>query len=350
MTNSSIPTTEPVLRVLLLEDSALDAELIAEALAGTGRAARTERVVSSQDFREAVTCREWDLILADYVLPDFDGLGALFIAREHCPDTPFIFVSGTLGEEIAVEALKLGATDYVIKQRLERLPATVLRALAEACERKQRQQAQAALHELLAERTTLLHELDHRVKNNLQLLLSLVGIEIRQTESEVVRTTLCRMKERLQALGTAHRDLYDRNGTRLFNATAFARDLCEELASASETADVALEFDLDTVEIEAPKAAPVALLFNELIASALSHAYDGRKGKLKLAMRKDAGQLVFALSDDAFAPHEKEAARSNSPSRILNALGRQLEAVVTWPDEDPKILVRMTMPLDGAGS
>src|SRR6185295_9469410 len=89
----------------------------------------------------------FDLILTDYTLPSFDGLSALKIALEKCPDVPFIFVSGTLGEEVAVEALKIGATDYILKQRLSRIGPSVHRALREAKERGERKRAEALLSE-----------------------------------------------------------------------------------------------------------------------------------------------------------------------------------------------------------
>src|SRR5262245_42560605 len=83
-----------------------------------------------------------DLILADYSLPSFDGIAALSIAREQCPAVPFVFVSGALGEELAIETLKQGATDYVLKQRLERLVPAVRRALLDAEERAASRQAE----------------------------------------------------------------------------------------------------------------------------------------------------------------------------------------------------------------
>src|SRR3954463_13445481 len=155
-----------MLRILLLEDSTLDAELVTEALASARLAIEIERVDSASGFTRAVQDERWDIILADYRLAAFDGLSALEIVQARAPDTPFVFVSGALGEEVAVEALKRGATDYVLKERLDRLPATVLRALAEARERGERKRAQDTLQQMLDERTALLHELDHRVKNN----------------------------------------------------------------------------------------------------------------------------------------------------------------------------------------
>jgi two-component sensor histidine kinase len=333
-----------MLRILLLEDSALDAELVTEALASARLAIEIERVDSASGFTRAVQDERWDIILADYRLPAFDGLSALEIVQARAPDTPFVFVSGALGEEVAVEALKRGATDYVLKERLDRLPATVLRALAEAGERQEKLHAQEALQKLLDQRTALLHELDHRVKNNLQLLLSLIGIEIRQAEDEQVRQVLGRMKERMQALAAAHLDLYDGKGSARFDASRFAKGLCEELTSSLRDVTIEPEFEIENVEVEAAKAAPMALLFNEIVVNALSHAYRERHGKLKLALRIRSGTLLFQLSDDAFSPEEKQAAQNSASGTVLRALSRQLDAHVEWPSGEPAVLVRVTMP------
>jgi two-component sensor histidine kinase len=345
MDQATVIQSDRVLRILLLEDSALDAELVTEALIEAGLPVSIERVVSADEFTRAVRDESWDLILADYLLPAFNGLNALEIAREMARATPFVFVSGALGEEVAVEALKRGATDYVLKDKLDRLPATVLRALAEARERGERRRAQDALQQMLDERTALLHELDHRVKNNLQLLLSLIGIEVRQAEDEQVRQVLGRMKERMQALAAAHRDLYDGQGSTRFDASSFAKGICEELTSSVPDVRITLEFDVENVDVEAAKAAPMALLFNEIVVNALTHAYKERHGKLKLLLRVQDGTLLFQLSDDAFSLEEKEAAQKSASGTILKALARQLDAHVEWPRDDPATLVRVLMPV-----
>ena len=136
----------PSLQFLLLEDSDLDAELIEAVLTAGNLDCRLVQVQTRPAFIEALTATAFDLILSDYSLPSFDGLAALEIARDLCPDVPFILVSGTLGEELAIETLKSGATDYVLKQRLGRLIPAVTRALREAQERRNYQQAAAALH------------------------------------------------------------------------------------------------------------------------------------------------------------------------------------------------------------
>jgi two-component sensor histidine kinase len=337
------------LDVLLLEDSSLDAELIAEQLQGPGLRHRLTRVVTREEFVAALQEAPRDLILADFVLPAFDGMSALGIARGLNPDVPFIFVSGTLGEEIAVEALKRGATDYVLKQRLERLPPTILRALAEAHERTERQRAQSELRSLLDERTALLNELDHRVKNNLQLLLSLISYDIRHAEQGPVRQALGSVKQRIQALGTVHRDLYRSEGLGTFDAAAFVADLAADLLASIERTDIVPDYRLDPVAIPSGQAAPVALLLNEILSNAIHYAYDDRHGRLRLDLRHKEGTCCFEVTDDAFTDEEKAEARIRSTGPIFKALSRQLAAEVEWPESEPSVLVRITFPLQPAG-
>src|SRR2546430_1701958 len=135
------------LRVLHLEDDARDTELVQAALEGEGIQSELTRVEREEDFLAALKRESLDLILADYTLPSFDGLSALRIAQQHLPDVPFIFVSGTLGEDVAIEALKTGATDYVLKTRLARLGPSVNRALREARERANRKRAEEAVRQ-----------------------------------------------------------------------------------------------------------------------------------------------------------------------------------------------------------
>ena len=148
------------LRILLLEDNALDAELIREFLEADHFSCEMTRVQTRAEFLAALEEPGIELILADYQLPSFDGLSALSLALDHRPDLPFIFVSGTLGEEVAIEAVKIGATDYVVKSRLSRLVPSVRRALREAEERVRRKTAEEALRRsemYLAEAQRLSH-------------------------------------------------------------------------------------------------------------------------------------------------------------------------------------------------
>jgi diguanylate cyclase (GGDEF)-like protein/PAS domain S-box-containing protein len=133
------------LKVLLVEDSALDAELAMRELKRAGLGCTGLRVDTEPEFLRALGEFQPHVILSDFSMPRFDGMAALAIAHEQRPEVPFIFVSGTLGEEYAIRALKSGATDYVLKSNLVRLPPTVERAVQEAQTIEQQRSMQLAL-------------------------------------------------------------------------------------------------------------------------------------------------------------------------------------------------------------
>jgi len=137
------------LRILHLEDDRCDAELIQATLESEGVVCDVTRADTEAEFSRCLDQEQFDLILADYTLPSFDGIAALRIAQQVSPHVPFIFVTGTLGEEVAIEALKLGATDYVFKTGLSRLVPSVHRALREAEEKVQRKCAERELQQIV---------------------------------------------------------------------------------------------------------------------------------------------------------------------------------------------------------
>jgi DNA-binding response OmpR family regulator len=133
------------IRVLHLEDNALDAELIQRKLIAECPACELVWTRGRADYEAAIDRESFDLILSDYNLPDYSGLAALQAARDRHPYTPVIVVTGTLSEDEAVECIKAGATDYILKSRLQRLGPAVTRALGEAAEQHERRQVEAAL-------------------------------------------------------------------------------------------------------------------------------------------------------------------------------------------------------------
>ena len=142
-------TGRGALRMLLLEDSAFDAELLQEALAALYPDAQLDLVHTEDGFLQALQRGGYRLILSDHQLPGFDGEQALELALAHAPEVPFIFVSGVIGEDNAVELLKRGATDYVSKGRLGRLAVVLERALREVEATQARRDAEERLRAAL---------------------------------------------------------------------------------------------------------------------------------------------------------------------------------------------------------
>ncbi|NLU03849.1 MAG: response regulator, partial [Methanothermobacter sp.] len=134
-------------RILILEDVPLDVELMEREIRRAGIEFISETADNEEDFIRAIDEFRPDVILADHSLPSFDGLSALSIARERCPWVPFIFVSGKIGEEFAVEALKAGATDYVLKSNFSKVTIAIKRAIREIEKEQELERTQQSLIE-----------------------------------------------------------------------------------------------------------------------------------------------------------------------------------------------------------
>lgn len=182
-----MPLTGPslgMLRVLLVEDSPEDAELMCEQMLDAGLEASFERVESAEELREALSRFSPDIVLSDLSMPGFSGNEALQIVRGWHPDVPFIFVSGTMGEENAVAALHQGANDYIIKHQPARLPSAVARAVRDARSTIDRQRVEAELMraQRLESLSLLAAGLSHDLRNILQPLLIMPDLLKARTE------------------------------------------------------------------------------------------------------------------------------------------------------------------------
>ena len=202
------------------------------------------------------------------------------------------------------------------------------------------------LTEALAAKTMLVHEVDHRVKNNLQMTASLLAMQTRTIKDPSARSIMESMLNRIEALGTVHRRLYQSRDVERFDVAAFAQDLGDDIVRGSGRTDVRLHLDLESVEVPVEKAPPMALILNELITNALKHAFAGeRSGRLSVSVRPDGGYVSVRVIDDGHGMPEATPRSASFGKRLIENLARQLAASIAWHPANPGTRVELRVPI-----
>ena len=268
----------------MLEDSELDATLVERELARSALDIAYQRVSTRDDYAAALERGGFDLILSDFSLPDFDGVEALELARTLAPEAPFIFVSGVLGEEFAIESLKEGATDYVLKGRLERLPPAVRRALNEAHERQERRRAEERM-------TLLVAELSHRVKNTLATVAAIARLTVRQ--SSTLQAFDQAFSRRLQALSTAHSLIFQAN----WGETELRAVVEQALQPFRRAGGSSLTLEGEDLMLSPKAALSLTLMLHELATNATKYgALSEGEGMVEVRWRLERSDATIHLS------------------------------------------------------
>jgi two-component sensor histidine kinase len=336
-----------VLRVLQVEESILDASSTERALARAGYTLYSERVVTAAEMRAALAKQPWDVIISDYRLPQLDAPAALLLLHESGRDIPFIVVSAAIGEELALAIMKAGAQDYLLKTDLARLAPAVERELRDARTRKERSLAQGALHESeerveaqratlerqtvsLQQRETLLREIHHRVKNNMQVMSSLLSLQARAALNPETRRMLEDNQNRIQSMALLHEILYQSEDLAMVDFPKYVLRTVDYLFRSFGMKDrhVRLRTELDPLELELDDALPFGLLISEVVSNSLKHAFpQNRSGKVSVSLRQQSDTTIsLVLSDDGVGlPQGLDWTTTRSLGlRLVRALAQQL--------------------------
>ncbi len=202
----------------------------------------------------------------------------------------------------------------------------------------------ADLRAALDAKTLLLHEVDHRVKNNLTMIGSLLRLQVRTIDDPAIASKLDSMLERVDALAVVHRQLYQSSDLEKFDMGSFARSLVSDVVGSSGRTDIALDTDACSLFVDAANASALGLILNEILTNAVKHGFaDGRPGKLSLTVRNGNGSGMIRICDDG--PGMPSARRTKSiGTSLITRLARQAQAEATWSDNRPGTCVTITFP------
>jgi len=453
------------IKILIVEDVELDAELTERELKRAKINYISKRVEEENDFIREINEFKPNLILADHSLPHFDGVSALKITREISPDIPFIFVSGKIGEDFAVEMLKKGATDYVLKSNLPKLPHAVQRALNEYNEQIKLKKAQDALMESekkyrtlfeknknpiivfdedgyfkdtneaallfmevkkeelltknlsdfifydydietienkefwmkgdilevkfninnnfkileltvtpvylknkiivfgvgnditerkraedeilrsLEEKELLLREIHHRVKNNLQIISTLLTLQSSQSNKINVNDLYKESQNRIQSIALIHENLYHSEDLAHINFKAYVKGLVSDLFDSYgvDSSKIKLNLNIENVTLGIETAIPCGLIINELVSNSLKHGFKGVKtGQVNVELQKLKDGKYTLLVSDTGTPFSKDLNLSSSDTlglELIKNLVKQLDANLTFNKDNKEFKI-----------
>ncbi|WP_056806314.1 sensor histidine kinase [Bosea sp. Root381] len=225
----------------------------------------------------------------------------------------------------------------VIEQRLAKAQAAL--AESEAKVRRRTVDLEAALNA----KTLLLHEVDHRVKNNLTMIGALLRLQSRQIDDPVITAKLDAMMERIDALATVHRRLYQSDDVTKFDIAGFAESMASGVIGASGRGDIKLVVDIEPIEVQSDYAASLGLILNEMLTNVIKHGLnDGRSGTIKLSARGNGADYVLTVEDDGHGIDLDK--KSDGLGRtLISRLSKQAGAKVTWDRLEPGTRVTLTM-------
>ena len=210
--------------------------------------------------------------------------------------------------------------------------------------------ANLQLKSALETKTTLLHEVDHRVKNNMQIIASLISMQMRGMTDEIMKASMQTTLGRVEAMSTVHRRFYQSGDVARFDISDFVRDLVSDLIAASGRQDIAVQLDLTPIAVPAEKAAPLALMVNEVITNALKHGFAGnRGGTLRVVSARETDRCRITIADDGHGMPATPKGQPTYGKRLVERLGRQLQAEIAWHDAAPGTRVEIDLPIEQRG-
>jgi PAS domain S-box-containing protein len=280
--------------------------------------------------REAIAAgRNIDVDMLNYRKDRSTFWNALYLSpvRNDAGDIQFFFAS------------QMNVTDRVEAQE------TIARQKAEV--ERQVEARTADLRAALEAKTLLLHEVDHRVKNNLMMIGSLLRLQARSISDPAISTRLEAMLERVDALATVHRRLYQSDDITRFDVSAFVVNLVADVIGASGRTDIELITDVEPVEVPSNKAAALGLVLNEIVTNAVKHAYaDGRPGTLRVCCKAADGRAGIVIADDGPGVDAAALASGGLGHTLIRRLSQQIGAVTEWCPADPGTRVTINFPLE----
>lgn len=280
---------------------------------------------------------EFDAVVLDHYLQDSTGLHFLETIGEKARTVPILYVTGSSDAQIAITALRSGATDYVMKSAADDFFPLLVSALDQAVENHRLRRAkEAADRQLLAAKERaelLLAEMNHRIANSLALVSAMIRMQMQTVRTEDAKAALLETQSRISAIAGVHRSLYTSENEGEVELDAYLRSLINELLSTTRTKDqnVDLAMEFDRLLVTPDKAVSLGVIATELVTNAIKYAFPNRAGHIWITLIAEPERATMTIRDDGVGFDPSDRAQGTGLGRkLINAMATRLEGQVSY--------------------
>lgn len=334
------------MRILVVDDNPDDRALELREIWAVFPKAQVVEVTEPAEFELALNFGPPDLVVTDLDIRWTSGRYVLFAVKAQFPDCPVVMFTGTGDETIAVELMKAGLEDYVVKspRQLQRLRISLRNAVEMASNRAALSDREARLTRALARQQVVTRELHHRVKNNLQTMSSMLRMRSRLVDAET-RTHLDEFRGRIEALAAVQARIYESDNLGGVDFRAALTDIVRSLIDVHHDGEVTLSMsDMGPLSLDVARAMPLSLVCYEVILNAMKHAWpDGRPGTLSIGIVDARGAHELTITDDGVGFGERKAT-SGMGKKLIRSLAEEAGAsfeLVTTPGSGTRVSLRI---------
>lgn len=341
--------------VLYIDDDAAIARLVQKHMGRLGH--EVSHAENAEDALELLKAADFDVVVLDHYLRQTTGHDVLARMREAEIDVPVVYVTGSNEAQVAIEAIKAGAADYVIKTVSDDFLSLLSSAIEQTVANAQLRAAKARADEeirLGKERAeALLAEVNHRVANSLALVASLLRLQISAARSDEVKAELAETQARITAIAGMHRSLYTSDDVSRVELDRYLNRLTVELYNSLHSAEKPLRLllDADPISLNADKAVSVGMIVTELVTNAFKYAYPpGQSGDIRVSLKTtEDGEALLRVEDDGIGIDQHGAPKGTGlGSRIVKSMASTLGDGLRYLDGVHGTVAEVPLKLDGA--
>ena len=344
--------TDAAVRILYVDDDPGLARLAEKGLARHGFIA-----VSAGDITTALARlgeEPFDALVLDHYLGNEIGLDLLHRLKEDARTLPVVYVTGSSEAQVAVDAMKAGASDYVVKTASDDFIPQLVKALRQSIEKaallNAKEEAEREIRIAKERAEALLAEVNHRVGNSLTLAAALIRLQSQNTTNEEVRVALLETQARIRAIAGLHRHLYTSDDVKQVDARAYITMLIGELSDAIQTqgGGITVEHEIEAVQLPTDKAVSIGVIVSELITNASKYAFPDGVGQIRVELRSiDGTRALLTVSDDGIGWHGTGEVRGTGLGRkIMAAMATNLNTTLEYRTPEKGTLAELEIPLE----